>query len=144
LILFCDKPAQNPDWIDFLGVTIKPIPGKTRETLIQILPNEFGSEGEIECIDKLKLQIIKEKEDVVIIAQTKQKQYPVMAYRQYGKGHILMIAFPLEIQSGIEHLAQLLLNIIARFSQDIYTISELTRLLPLELSLKINPPKPKP
>jgi hypothetical protein len=23
LILFCDTPAQNPDWKDFLGVTIK-------------------------------------------------------------------------------------------------------------------------
>jgi hypothetical protein len=136
LILFCDKPAQNPDWTDFLGVTIKPIPGKTRETTIQILPNEFCTEREIECTDKLKLQMIKEKEDVVIIAQTKQKQYPVMAYRQYGKGNILMIAVPLEFQSGIEHLAQLLLNIITRFSQDIYTVTELTRLLPLELSLK--------
>ncbi len=136
LILFCDKPAQNPDWTEFLGVTIKPIHGKTRETVIQILPNEFSSEGEIECTDIQKLQIIKEKEDVVIIAQTKQKQYPVMAYRKYGKGHILMIAVPLEFKSGIEHLAQLLLNIIARFSRDIYTTSELTRLLPLELSLK--------
>jgi hypothetical protein len=136
LILFCDNPAQNPDWTEFLGVSIKPIPGKTRETVIQILPNEFSGEGEIECTDKLKLQMIKEKEDVVIIAQTKQKPYPVIAYRKYGKGHILMIAVPLEIQSGIEHLAQLLLNIITRFSLDIHTVSELTRLLPLELSLK--------
>ena len=24
LILLCDKPAQNPEWKDFLGVTIKP------------------------------------------------------------------------------------------------------------------------
>jgi hypothetical protein len=136
LILFCDKPAQNPEWIDFLGVTIKPVPGKTRETVIQILPNEFCSEGEIECPEKLKLQMIKEKEDVVIIAQTKQNKYPVIAYRKYGKGHILMIAVPLEFKSGIEHMAQLLLNTITRFSQDIYTGSDLTRLLPLELSLK--------
>jgi ligand-binding sensor domain-containing protein len=136
LILFCDKPAQNPEWIDFLGVTIKPIPGKTRETVVQILPNEFCSEGEIECAEELKLQMIKEKEDVVIIAQTKQKQYPVMAYRKYGKGHILMIAVPLEFKSGIEHMSQLLLNTIATFSLDIYTGSDLTRLLPLELSLK--------
>jgi hypothetical protein len=136
LILFCDKPAQNPEWTESLGVTIKPIPGKTRETVIQILPNEFSSEGEIQFTDKVKLQMIKEKEDVVIIAQTKQKQYPVMAYRKYGKGHILIIAVPLEFKPGIEHLAQLLLNTIARFSQDIYSVSELTRLLPLELSLK--------
>jgi hypothetical protein len=95
LILFCDKPAQNAGWIDFPGVTIKPIPGKTRETIIQILPNEFCSEGEIEFPGKLKLQMIKEQDDVVIIAQTQQKKYPVMAYRKYGKGHILLIAVPL-------------------------------------------------
>jgi hypothetical protein len=136
LILVCNKPDQNPEWKDFLGVTIKPIPGKTRETVIQILPNEFSSEGEIEFPGKLKLQMIKEQEDVVIIAQTQQKKYPVMTYRKYGKGHILMIAVPLEFKSGMEYMAQLLLNAIARFSQDIYTGSELTRLLPLELSLK--------
>jgi hypothetical protein len=136
LILFCDKPAQNPEWIDFLGVTIKPVPGKTRETVVQILPNEFSSEGEIECAEELKLQMIKEKEDVLIIAQTKQNKYPVMAYRKYGKGHILMMAVPLEFKSGIEHMSQLLLNTITTFSLDIYTGSDLTRLLPLELSLK--------
>jgi hypothetical protein len=58
------------------------------------------------------------------------------AYRKYGKGHILMIAVPLEFKSGIEHMAQLLLNTITTFSLDIYTGSDLTRLLPLELSLK--------
>jgi hypothetical protein len=59
-----------------------------------------------------------------------------MAYRKYGKGHILMISVPLQFKSGIEHISQLLLNTITRFSQDIYTGSDLTRLLPLELSLK--------
>jgi hypothetical protein len=136
LVLFCDKPAQNPEWKDFLGVTIKPIPGKTRETVIQLLPGEFSSGGEIEFPGKLKLQMIKEQEDVVIIAHTKEKKYPVMAYRKYGKGHILMMVVPLEFKSGIEHMAQLLLNTITRFSRDIYTGSDLTRLLPLELSLK--------
>ena len=136
LILVCNKPAQNPEWRDFLGVTIKPIPGKTKETVIQLLPGEFTSGGEIEFPGKLKLQMIKEQEDVVIIAQTQQNKYPAMAYRKYGKGHILMIAVPLEFKSGIEHMAQLLLNTITRFSRDIYTGSDLTRLLPLELSLK--------
>jgi ligand-binding sensor domain-containing protein len=144
LILFCDKPTQNPEWIDFLGVTIKPIPGKTRETVIQILPNEFSSEGEIECPEELKLQMIKEKQDVVIIAQTKQKQYPVITYRKYGKGNILTInkSFCGGVQGGqffqkaSPLVSQLLLNAVTRFSQDIYTGSDLTRLLPLELSLK--------
>jgi hypothetical protein len=136
LILFYDTPAQNPEWKDFLGVTIKPIPGKTRETVIQILPNEFCSEGEVEFPGKLKLQMIKEKEDVLIIAQTLQNKYPVMAYRKYGKGHILMAGVPLEFKSGIDYMAQLLVNAITQFSQDVYTSSDLTRLLPLELSLK--------
>ena len=136
MILFCDTPAQNPEWADFLGVDIKPIPGKARETVIQILPNEFCSEGEIEFPGKLKLQIIKEKDNVLIIAQTQQKKYPVMAYRKFGKGHVLMIAVPLEFKTGIEHMNQLLVNAVNRFSQDIYTLSDLTRLLPLELSLK--------
>jgi hypothetical protein len=144
LILFCDKPAQNPEWTDFLGVTIKPVPGKTRETVIQILPNEFSSEGEIECPEKLKLQMIKEKEDVLIIAQTKQKQYPVIAYRKYGKGNILIIAVPIIKSFCLQKapplaaggISELLLNAVTRFSRDIYTGSDLTRLLPLELSLK--------
>jgi hypothetical protein len=136
LILVCNKPDQNPEWKDFLGVTIKPIHGKIKETFIQLLLNEFSSEGEIEFPGKLKLQMIKEKEDVLIIAQTQQNKYPVIAYRKYGKGHILMIAVPLEFKSGMEYMAQLLLNAIARFSRDIYTGSDLTRILPLELSLK--------
>jgi hypothetical protein len=136
LILFCDKPAQNPEWIDFLGVTIKPIPGKTRESIIQILPNEFSSGGEIECDEELKLQMIKEKQDVVIIAQTKQNKYPVITYRKYGKGHILIINKSFCLQKAPPLASQLLLNAVTRFSQDIYTGTDLTRLLPLELSLK--------
>ncbi|MGD2092609.1 MAG: CARDB domain-containing protein, partial [Candidatus Aminicenantes bacterium] len=143
LILFYDTPAQNPEWKDFLGVTIKPIPGKTRETVIQILPNAFCSEGEIELQGKIRLRMVKHLDDVVVIAQTQQKKYSVMAYRKYGKGHILIIikSFCRGVQGGRffqkePPLRELLLNAIARFSQDIYTDSDLTRLLPLELALK--------
>jgi len=151
LILFCDKPAQNPEWIDFLGVTIKPIPGKNRENIIQILPNEFCSEGEIECTEEPDLQITKEQEDVLIIAQTKQNKYPVITYHKYGKGNILTINKSFcggcpDVSRGqflqkapplaAGGIAQLLLNAITAFSQDIYTGSDLTRLLPLELALK--------
>jgi hypothetical protein len=188
LILFCDTPAQNPEWTDFLGVAVKPVPGKTRETVIQILPNEFCSEGEIECPGDLKLQLIKKQEDVSIIAQTKQKQYPVITYRKYGKGNILIIiksfcgglnqwvsgsvgqlgdwqaqlVNPLTMMPRpnpgmnenqhkrfAQHIGsprrgalaaggikELFLNAITRFSRDIYSDSDLTRLLPLELSLK--------
>ncbi|MGD2092848.1 MAG: CARDB domain-containing protein, partial [Candidatus Aminicenantes bacterium] len=147
LILFCDTAAQNPEWKDFLGVTIRPIPGKNRETVIHILPNEFCSEGEIECPEKLKLQLIKQQDDVLTIAQTKQKKYPVITYRKYGKGHILIIikrfcggsrgaVFSKRAPLAAGGISELLLNAITSFSQDIYTGSDLTRLLPLELSLK--------
>ena len=59
-----------------------------------------------------------------------------MAYRKFGKGHVLMIAVPLEFKTGIEHMNQLLVNAVNNFSRDIYTSSDLTRILPLELSLK--------
>ena len=136
LILFCNKPAQNPDWKEFLGVKIKPVPGKTRETVIQLLPGEFTNGGEIELQKKIRLRVVKQQDDVVIIAQTRQKKYPVITYRQYGKGHILVVAVPLAFKSGTEHMLQLLSNTINRFSRDIYTGSDLTRLLPLELTLK--------
>ena len=133
--------------------------------------------------------MIKEKDDVLIIAQAKQKKYPVITYRKYGKGHILIIiksfcggvlnqwvsgsvgqlgdwqaqlGNPLTMMPRpnpetnenqhkrfAQHIGsprrgalaaggivELLLNAITRFSQDIYTSSDLTRLLPLELSLK--------
>ncbi|MGD2092416.1 MAG: hypothetical protein PVH61_39985, partial [Candidatus Aminicenantes bacterium] len=143
LILFCDTPAQNHEWKDFPGVTIKPIPGKNRETVIRILPNEFCSAGEIELQGKIRFRMVKHQDDVVIIAQTQQKKYPVITYRKYGKGHILVIikSFCRGVQGGRffqkePPLRELLLNAITRFSQDIYTGSDLTRLLPLELSLK--------
>ncbi|MCU0286488.1 MAG: hypothetical protein MUF15_08810 [Acidobacteria bacterium] len=39
------------------------------------------------------------------------------------------------IKSGSEIMAQLLLNAVNRFSNDIYTISTLTRVLTIEISL---------
>jgi hypothetical protein len=42
---------------------------------------------------------------------------------------------PLAYKTGGETIAQLLLNAVNRFSNDIYTISTLTRVLPVEISL---------
>jgi hypothetical protein len=141
LILFCDTPAQNHEWIDFPGVTIKPIPGKNRETVIRILPNEFCNAGEIELQGKIRFRMVKHQGDVVIIAQTQQKKYPVITYRKYGKGHILILIKSFcggSRGAGFSKRAplELFLNAITRFSQDIYTGTDLTRLLPLELTLK--------
>jgi hypothetical protein len=42
---------------------------------------------------------------------------------------------PLQFNSGVEYMAQLLLNAVNNFSRDVYGISDLTRLLPIIISL---------
>jgi hypothetical protein len=135
LIIICNKPAQDPEFAEFTGVTVKPIPGKQRETAVQILPTEFSSAGGIELTEKAQLGIQKEQSDVIIIAITQQHQYPVMAYRPYGQGNVLVVAIPLAFDSGAERAAQLLVNAINKFSKDIYTHSPMTRILPIEISI---------
>jgi hypothetical protein len=175
LILWCDKPVQNPDWKDFLGVTLKPITGKNRETKVQLLLRNclekratmeenltfvsilqkladdnktrqwdgLSSGGEIQLQEKIDLQIIQEQNDVVIVAQTKQGHFPVMSYRKYGKGDILVITMPMEVYQGQDILAQLLINAIELFSRDIYSGTPLTRQMPIEISIKNETPGEK-
>ncbi|MCU0284980.1 MAG: hypothetical protein MUF15_01150 [Acidobacteria bacterium] len=71
----------------------------------------------MEFIVKNPLILEKQKEDVVIIGQTQQKQ-PVITYRKYGNGHILVLTTPVaSIKSGSEIMAQLLLNAVNSFSK---------------------------
>jgi hypothetical protein len=97
-----------------------------------------GDGGEMEVMEKNRLTLEKKSSDVVIVAQTQKKKQPVITYRKYGSGHILVIAVPvapLAYKSGSENIAQLLVSAVNLFSGDIYTISTLTRVLPVEISL---------
>jgi len=136
LIFICTNPMNAPDLTDWLGVTVKPISGKERETFIELLPGEFTTGGNVELLQKNRLMIFKEREDVKILGQTRQKKQAVISYRKYGSGHILVVTVPLEFKSGVEHIAQLLVNAVTGFSKDIYTLSILTRVIPVEISLK--------
>jgi hypothetical protein len=46
-----------------------------------------------------------------------------------------VVAVPLEFKAGIGEISQLLLNVVYHFSKDVYSSSDLTRILPIELSI---------
>ncbi|MCP4151965.1 MAG: hypothetical protein GY757_29760, partial [bacterium] len=135
LIWVCDRPGNGPGWNEFTGVVVKKVPGKHSETTIRLLESELSGGGDVELRKKHRLRITKVCEEVRIIARTGQQKHPVMAIRQYGKGRILVITLPLELESGIEEMSQLLVNAVVRFSRDIYSGTELTRLLPIRFTL---------
>jgi hypothetical protein len=143
LILVCDKPINSPELVDFLGVSVGPIPGKEREKYITLLPCELGMGGEVELEKNNQLMIKKEREDIIIVGQTQQQKHPVMAWRKYGNGHILVVAVPLEFKAGIGEISQLLLNAVYHFSKDVYSSSDLTRILPIKLSITNKAPGEK-
>ena len=143
LIVVFHKPGQNPEWSDLLGVTIKPVTGRTKETKIQLLPNDLTPGGQAEVAKPIKIQLLKVQPGVQVVAHTLYKKNPVITYSPYGQGHVLTIAIPLQFNAGAEPVSQLLLNALTRFSQDIYTLSDLTRILPLELTLENLSPEEK-
>ena len=108
-----------------------------------MIPNDLTPGGEAELSEKIKLQLIKQQPNALVIAKTQQKKYPVITYHTYGQGHILVITIPLRFTSGAEMITQLLLKAVTLFSRDIYTNSDLTRLLPIEISLKNQSPEEK-
>ncbi|HLP59826.1 MAG TPA: hypothetical protein VK186_13385, partial [Candidatus Deferrimicrobium sp.] len=135
VIVLAENPIQSPDMVDFLGVRVKPVPGNSRETLIRFLPTDLFGGGDVELPSRQKLGFEKSASDVIILAETAVKKIPVAAYRKYGKGDILIIALPFQFKNGAQVVSQLLMNAVTRFSHDIYTISDITRLLPIDTGL---------
>jgi hypothetical protein len=135
LILVCDKPIHSPELVDFLGVNVRPIRGKEREKHITLLPCDLCSGGEVELEKKNKLMLNKEREDVIILGQTRQNKHPVLAWRPYGNGHVMVMTLPLRFKTGTNEIAQLLVNVIHHFSKDVYSSSDLTRIVPIETTI---------
>jgi len=67
----------------------------------------------LEKINKLILK--KEREDVIIVGQTRQNNHPVLAWRPYGNGHVMVLAVPLAFKAGTNEIAQLLVNAVHHF-----------------------------
>jgi hypothetical protein len=136
LIIVPDKSYNSRDWREFPGVTVKPVPDKQREQTFSLrtLPPLVNSGADVELAEKNKLQIEKVNDDVVVIGETVSNKFPVITYRKYGKGHILVLAVPVDSGGSAGGLARLLLDAAVLFSGDIYTGSDLTRLLPVQIS----------
>ncbi|MDQ1352685.1 MAG: hypothetical protein QG657_2991, partial [Acidobacteriota bacterium] len=135
LIVVCDNPIQSPDMEEFLGVRIKPVGGNSGETSIRLLPGELTAGGDAELMVKNRLAFTGIGSDVKVAAETARKKEPVMVYRKFGNGDILVICVPLQFKSGAGVVSQLILNAVTRFSRDVYTQSPLTRVLPIAITL---------
>ncbi|MCP4146393.1 MAG: hypothetical protein GY757_01460 [bacterium] len=135
LILFCSQPGHHPDWHDFLGMEIRQAHRNEKEFTIRLLETPLSNEGEMQLISENRLIIKNTRQDVRVIAETLQAKQPVIAYRKYGKGHILVCTIPAVLAGGSENMAQLLSNAVKQFNVDIHTISDLTRVVPVEFSL---------
>ncbi|MCP4150179.1 MAG: hypothetical protein GY757_20700 [bacterium] len=105
------------------------------ERIIRLLPTDFSAEAEVGLLKRNRFRLVKTCDDVVVLAETKEGKHPVITYRKYGYGHILVLAVPLNVESGGEALYQLILNAVGRFSRDVYTLSDLTRILPIAITI---------
>ncbi|MCP5049551.1 MAG: hypothetical protein GY940_20445, partial [bacterium] len=135
LIVWRYKAFNSDLWTDILGVKTKLIPSGDRETGVQLLASELNNAGDLQLPQVSTLQLTKERDDVQIIARTTVKQYPVMTYRKYGSGHIIVVSIPMAFQSGGSEVLQLFANAVSLFSKDVYTQSDLTRVLPVRFTL---------
>lgn len=135
LILFCDQTINTPELTNILGVEIENIPAKPTDRTIDLIPSDLSSGGTIELIQPLHKCLKKISDDTKIIAQTTTSQLPIIAHRPYGNGHILTIALHPNLKSGIPAFSDLLLTAIDTFNRPVFTQSDLTRILPLNLTL---------
>jgi len=135
LILLCDSPLKGNAVADFLGMTVETIPGKKGETRVQYLDSPLGAGGVTAYGSALKHKLVPITDDVKVLGQGEVTGHPVMAYRPYGMGYVLVMTVPLEAVSGGQYPAGILAGAITSFAQDVYNLSALTRVLPMELVL---------
>jgi hypothetical protein len=135
LILIVDKPLNNPHVKELTGVRVRNVSKRKGETAVVVKPGELSSGGEFDLLKNNTLKLEAENSDVEIIAESKVKQYPLISYRKYGRGYVLVLAFPLQFGEGMETISQLLVTAVQRFGQDVYTGSDISRLLPVEFKL---------
>lgn len=136
MIFLADGKNLTPFTTDFLGVKVKNIPASKREKNIDISDSVISNSGSLQLKKKNKYQLKTIAGDVEIIGKTRKNGYPVISYRKYGNGHILVISLPMDFQNGAEKIAQLILNSISYFNVGVYSLSDLERIVPLEFVLK--------
>ena len=135
LILVCDTPMKDTGSMEFLGMSVAVIPGKKGETRVDMVDSPLGPAGTCELQNPIKLQLVPISDDVTLLAQTAVNKYPVMAYKQYGQGFVLVMCMSSDALAGGEYPAGIIANAAVSFSRDVFSASGLTRVLPMELAL---------
>lgn len=143
LIVVRDKADSSQGWSQFLGVKVKQTSAKKRETQLDLLPSSsplhphYQLSGQVTLIKAQDLQLEVTASDVHVVAQTPANQSPVITYRPYGHGHILVLSVPLDFSGGTGEISQLFFNAVNLFSKDVYggTGSDISRLQPIRLNL---------
>jgi hypothetical protein len=137
LIHFVDNPASDAVMEELSGVRARILLPALREKAITLLPGILGSGGSALLKEKCKLGLEILEADVLAVVETKNGKKPLAAYRAYGNGKVLTISLPLEFTSG-GGFAQLLLNAVQLLNNDVFSPSDLARVLPLDLRIKNN------
>jgi hypothetical protein len=138
LIYIIDNPASDAVMESMSAVKVHNLLSALQEKQVSLLPGLLGSGGAAVLKTKCKLGLEVLADDVQVIAETKIGKKPLLAYRQYGNGKVLTICLPLEFTSGGNVFAQLLLNAVALLNNQIFSLSDLTRVIPMELRIKNN------
>jgi len=138
MIYIIDNPRHDYTMEELSGVRGHNLLPALREKEITLLAGVLGSGGEVMLKSKCKLGLELLADDVQVVGESKNGKKPLLAYRQYGNGKVLTICAPLEFAAGGATFAQLLLNAVTLFNNEIFNQFDLARVLPLELRIKNN------
>jgi hypothetical protein len=138
LIYIVDNPANGGVLEEMGGVNVRNLPAQQREKNITLLSGLLGSGGSAVLLSNCKLGLEVVAADVQVVGETKTGKKPLLAYREYGRGKVLTICVPLEFTAGGDVFAQMVLNAINLFNQEVFSQSDLARVMPMELRIKNN------
>jgi hypothetical protein len=120
------------------GVKVRSLPLAQREKNVTLLPGLLGNGGTAVLLANCKLMLEVLTADTQVVVETKIGKKPLLAYHEYGSGKVLTICVPLNFTSGGDVFAQMLLNAVNLFNQEVFSASDLARVMPMELRIKNN------
>ena len=134
---------RDVQWLeDVVGVRLKTIPGKNREKSVVFNP-ESGVSGGYVLKRKIRMRIVPLKSGVKVLSKTVKNGYPMISFRKYGKGKVVVISHPLEITGGVGNMREFIRLIVERINGDIYNKSGISRIIPLDIILENRTDKEK-
>jgi hypothetical protein len=138
LIYIADSILADTYMQELSGVKVLNLPMAQREKNITLLPGLLGSGGSAVLLANCKLMLEVLTADTQVVGETKIGKKPILAYNEYGLGKVLTICVPLEFASNGNVFAQMVLNAVNLFNREVFSASDLARVMPMELRIKNN------